>query len=129
VDGDGRPMSRDAVKSVWQVPKLYLRELGLTDNGLYFFRAVGDRMTRPDGGGINSGDILMADTKDRHPSPPGIFALHDGVGVVVNRLEFVANSEPPRICIKPANPAHAIYELPAEEVRVIGRCVWYGRQL
>jgi hypothetical protein len=129
VDGSGQTMSRDAVKSVWKVPKVFLHELGLSEQGLYLFRAVGDSMTRPDGGGINSGDILLADTKDRHPSPPGIFALDDGFGVVVKRLEFIAYSDPPRISIKSDNPAHASYELPAEEVRVIGRCVWYGRRL
>ena len=129
VDGTGHTMSRDAVKSVWNVPKLYLHELGLSEQGLYLFRAVGDSMTRTDGSGINSGDILLADTKDRHPSPPGIFALDDGFGVVVKRLEFIAYSDPPRMSIRSDNPAHASYELPAEEVRVIGRCVWYGRRL
>ena len=129
VDEAGRTISRDAVKSVWTLPKQYLHELGLPEHGLYLFRAVGDSMTRPDGGGINSGDVLLADTKDRHPSPPGIFALDDGFGVVVKRLEFIAYSDPPRISIRSDNPAHASYELPAEEVRVIGRCVWYGRRL
>ncbi|MGZ6195475.1 MAG: S24 family peptidase [Candidatus Binataceae bacterium] len=129
VDAAGQSVSRDAVKNIWSVPKQYLHELGLPEQGLYLFRAVGDSMTRPDGGGINSGDILLADTKDKHPSPPGIFALDDGFGVVVKRLEFIAYSDPPRISIRSDNPAHASYELPAEEVRVIGRCVWYGRRL
>lgn len=125
----GQVVSEDVVKGEWQVPAYYLHELGLTKNGLYLFRAIGDSMTRPDGGGIHSGDVLLADTKDKHPSPPGIFALDDGFGVVVKRLEFLAYSNPPRISVRSDNPAHASYELQAEEVRVIGRCVWYGRAL
>lgn len=125
----GQVVSEDALKGVWQVPAYYLREMGLTERGLYLFRAVGDSMTRPDGGGIHSGDILLADTKDKHPSPPGVFALDDGFGVVVKRLEFIAYSDPAKISIRSDNPAHKSYELPADEVRVIGRCVWYGRQL
>lgn len=127
--GSGQVVSEDRVKGVWQLPAYYLSEMGLSGAGLYLFRAIGDSMTRMDGGGIHSGDVLLADTKDRHPSPPGIFALHDGFGVVVKRLEFLAYSDPPRLSVRSDNPAHANVELMAEEVRVIGRCVWYGRGL
>jgi len=121
--------SRDIVKAEWSFPRSYLSEINVKNQGLYLFRAVGDSMTRPDGSGIQSGDLLLADTEDTHPSPPGIFAIWDGFGTVVKRLEFVMNSAPARLKIKSDNPAHESYERTEDEVKIIGRCVWYGRRL
>jgi phage repressor protein C with HTH and peptisase S24 domain len=124
MDGDGQRMSKDLVKATWELPTYYLNELGLSSKGLRLFRAIGDSMTRPDCGGIHSGDVLMANTRDLNPSPPGIFALDDGFGLIVKRLEFIAYSDPPRISIRSDNTPHSSYDLPAEQVRIVGRCVW-----
>lgn len=127
VTTEGRTMSRDVVKASWAIPRNYLSERGLSKDGIYLFRAVGDSMTKPDGSGIHSGDLLLADVNDKHPVPPGIFALDNGFGVVVKRLEFVSYSDPPMLNVISDNPDHPLEKLAAEQVRVIGRCVWYGR--
>lgn len=128
-DDGGYTVSKDALHAVWGVPDGYLGELGVSRNGIFFFRVLGDSMQRPDGSGIHSGDIVLADTLDCRPSPPGIFALWDGLGTVVKRVEYIMNSEPARVKIRSDNPNHESYERTLEEVKIIGRCVWYGRRL
>jgi phage repressor protein C with HTH and peptisase S24 domain/DNA-binding Xre family transcriptional regulator len=128
-DGGGYTVSKDAVTATWGVPDSYLGELGVKRNGIFLFRVLGDSMQRPDGSGIHSGDIILADTFDKKPSPPGIFALWDGLGTVVKRIEYIMNSDPARVKIRSDNPNHESYERTLEEVNIIGRCVWYGRRL
>lgn len=122
-------ISKDVARATWGVPDEYLRELGVRADGTFLFRVVGDSMTKPDGSGLHSGDLVMANTKDNRPSPPGIFAIFDGMGTVVKRLEFVMNSDPPAVNVISDNPIHAPMKFAADEVAIIGRCVWYGRPL
>ena len=127
--GGGYTVSKDAVIATWGVPDIYLRELGTRRDGVFLFRVQGDSMEKPDGSGIHSGDIVLADTNDKRPSPPGIFAVWDGLGTIVKRIEYIMNSEPARVKIRSDNPNHDSYERTLEEVNIIGRCVWYGRRL
>ena len=65
----------------------------------------------------------------RNPVPPGIFVLNDGMGLVAKRLEHVPMSEPPRVRIISYNHQYAPYECTAEEVNIVGRVRWFGREL
>lgn len=78
---------------------------------------------------LESGDRAMIDTGDRVPAPDGLFALHNGIGVVVKRLEFIPNSDPPGFKIMSDNPKHSTYERTIEEINVIGRVVWFARKI
>ena len=60
---------------------------------------------------------------------PGIFVLHDGMGLVAKRLEHVPMSDPPRLRILSDNARYTPYECLAEEVKVIGHIRWFARQL
>jgi hypothetical protein len=42
---------------------------------------------------------VLVDLGRRSPTPPGIFVLHDGMGLVAKRLEYIPNSDPPRVRI------------------------------
>ena len=42
------------------------------------------------------GDIVLVDLGRRTPTPPGVFVLYDGMGLVAKRLEHIPNSDPPR---------------------------------
>jgi transcriptional regulator with XRE-family HTH domain len=125
----GYTVSKDAVKQTWGVPESYLREMGISPAGAFMFRVQGDSMTKPDGTGIHSGDLVIADTHDRRPSPPGIFALWDGFGCIVKRLEFIMGSEPPRLMIASDNPNHRTFERNLDEVNIVGRLSWVARRL
>lgn len=75
------------------------------------------------------GDVVLVDMNQRSPVPPGVFVLHDGIGLVAKRLEYVPMSEPPRVRIISDNRQYSPYECTAEEVNIIGRVRWYGREM
>jgi len=39
-------------------------------------------------------DTVMLDCSQTHPSPPGIFILDDGVGLVAKRIEIIPSTTP-----------------------------------
>jgi phage repressor protein C with HTH and peptisase S24 domain len=63
------------------------------------------------------------------PTPPGIFVLFDGLGLVAKRLEHVASAEPPLVRIISDNPLYAPYERSAEEITIVGRIRWFAREM
>ena len=65
---------------------------------------------------LHDGDIVLVDLGRRAPTPPGIFVLHDGMGLVAKRLEHIPNSDPPRERIISDNPLYKPYEGSGEEV-------------
>jgi phage repressor protein C with HTH and peptisase S24 domain len=77
---------------------------------------------------LQDGDIILIDTQRRQPSPPGIFVLDDGVGIVAKRLEM-AGSTPPVLRILSDNPQYSPYERELREARIIGRVVWFAREI
>jgi phage repressor protein C with HTH and peptisase S24 domain len=78
---------------------------------------------------LHHGDIVLVDLARRAPTPPGIFVLHDGMGLVAKRLDHIPNTAPPRVRILSDNPLYAPYEGTAEEVNIIGRIRWYAREI
>ena len=77
---------------------------------------------------LRNGGIVLVDLARRAPTPPGIFVLHDGIGLVAKRLDHIPNSEPPRVRILPDNPLYAPYDGTPEEVNIIGRIRWFARE-
>jgi len=75
------------------------------------------------------GDVTLIDLTRISPTPPGIFVLFDGFGLVAKRLEHIPNSDPPTVRIVSDNPRYSAYERTAEEIRVIGRIRWFAREI
>jgi phage repressor protein C with HTH and peptisase S24 domain len=75
------------------------------------------------------GDTVLVDMNQRHPAPPGIFVLPDGMGLVAKRLEHVPLSNPPRVRIISDNSRYSPHECTADEINIVGRVRWYGREL
>ncbi len=73
--------------------------------------------------------VLFVDLARCMPTPPGIFVLFDGMGLVAKRLEHIPNSEPPQVRIISDNTFYSPYERTAEEIRIIGRIRWFGREI
>ena len=78
---------------------------------------------------LHHGDIVLVALARRAPTPPGIFVLHDGMGLVAKRLDHIPNSDPPRVRIISDNPLYSPYEGTAEEVNIIGRIRWFAREI
>lgn len=70
-----------------------------------------------------AGQRVMVDIEDRVPSPPGIFVVWDGLGLVIKRVEVIAGSDPLRVRIMSANPAYVAYERTIDEAHINGRVI------
>ena len=75
------------------------------------------------------GDIVMIDTSQRTASPPGIFILHDGLGLVIKQIEPIPNTAPVTLRIFSENTAYGANDRSIEEVHIIGRVVWFARTI
>ena len=76
---------------------------------------------------FNPLDRVMVDLSDQTPSPPGVFVIWDGLGLVVKRVEHLAHSDPPRVRITSDNPKYQPYERILGEAYIQGRVLgkWY----
>lgn len=120
IDSDHTP-----VVAEWQLPADFLHsQVAASPDAIKIIRIIGDSM-EPE---FPSGSRVLVNVADRRPSPPGIFAIWDGMGLVVKRVEFIAHSDPPTVRIKSANPEYTPYERLVEEAhiqgRVVGRWKW-----
>lgn len=122
----GNHIATDDVRGEWGIPLDYVRyELRVAPKRTRIVEVIGDSMSPT----LESGDRVMVNLADVAPSPGGVFVLWDGLGVVVKRLEYIPGSDPIAVKIISDNPAHTTYERTIEEIRIIGRAVWYGRRM
>ncbi|CAK0777325.1 Peptidase S24-like [uncultured Gammaproteobacteria bacterium] len=114
------------VIAYWDFPESYvLHDFRARPENLRVVTVDGDSM-EPE---LMSGDRVIIDVSRRGPSPPGIFVIWDGFGVVVKRVEYLLNSDLPKISISSANKRYSSYERSVDEVNIIGRVIWYARQV
>lgn len=73
-------------------------------------------------------DLVLLDITKVLPSPPGIFAVFDGVGLVLKRIEYIVYGNEPRLSIRSDNARYMPYECNTDEIQVIGRIVWFSRK-
>lgn len=118
--------SEEIVVSEWHLPKRLVQgQTTASANKLKIITVYGDSM-EPD---FCPGDRVLVDTEDRAPSPPGVFVVWDGFGLVIKRLEMVPYSKPPTVrLVSMKQDQYEPREIPADEVvingRVIGRWQW-----
>jgi phage repressor protein C with HTH and peptisase S24 domain len=85
---------------------------------------VGDSMTPT----INDGDAGLVHMAGVNPvfQPGAIYALWDGHGLLVKRLESMVGDRPRLRVISDNRQIYSPYEVDAESVRIIGRLIWRG---
>ena len=109
----------------WSLPEDYVRgELRADPSKICFLQVGGEAMSPT----LSAGDRVMFDTSDNVPSPSGLFAVWNGVGLDVRRIELIPNSSPPLVRIKSDNPGHDDYERPLKDVTIVGRIIWTARR-
>ena len=74
-------------------------------------------------------DTVMLGCSLTHPSPPGIFILDDGVGLVAKRIEIIPSTTPQMLRISSENSAYSNYLRRIDEVHIIRRVVWFAHRL
>ncbi len=124
--GGGSLIEQERRGDTWYFPVAWLQhQLHAEAENLRIISIDGDSMEPI----LEAGDKILVDTSRKSPSPPGIFVLFDGMGLVAKQLEPVPNTEPARVLIRSANPRYQDYERTVDEVSVIGRVVWFSRRL
>ena len=120
-DGD---RAAERVVATWQVPRDMMRgHTTAGEDALRIITVLGDSM-EPD---LPPGARVMVDTMDRVPTPPGIFVLYDGLGLVVKRVEHIPFSDPSTVRIASDNPRYTPYERTLDEAHIQGRVIGHWR--
>lgn len=110
----------------WQLPSDWVR--GYTAAApaeLCVITVTGDAMEPT----LQPGQRVLVDIGDRKPSPAGIFAVWDGVGLVIKRVQMLPHSGPPRVWLTSDNATYQPYECALEEVAIRGRIIGQWRWL
>lgn len=117
--GQASVAESDNVLSEWSLPKqLIANQVGSTST-MRIIQVMGDSMV-PE---FNPGDRVMVNTADRMPSPPGVFVLWDGFGLIIKRCEMVPKSSPAKVILSSANSNYSTYEMELSELDIQGRVV------
>lgn len=110
----------DATRGIYGFPAGSFQETyGADAENVRIVEVIGDSMVPA----LASGEKVMVNIDDRRPSPPGVFVVWDGMGMVIKRIEYVPDTEPPRVRISSDNPRYAPYERGLEEAHILGRIV------
>lgn len=124
--GGGAVVSSEIAREPWSFPEYFVRsELGAGRKDLHIITISGDSMISdpPKPRDLQPGDKVVVNVASNSPSPPGIFIVDDGLGLVAKRVELVPRSDPPRIRLMSNNAAYSAYEVELADARIIGRVV------
>jgi len=120
LEGDDKPGRNFHFRRSWIKSRL-----NAAPSMLRVVQVEGDSM-RPT---LEDGDTVLVDMNQKSPMPPGIFVLHDGMGLVAKRLEHIPNSDPSAFRVISDNGLYSPYERTADEINIIGRIRWFGREM
>jgi transcriptional regulator with XRE-family HTH domain len=124
--GDGLTGDNEKVVAEWRVPSEVVRFYSTAPAAeLRIITVLGDSMEPT----LQPGQRVVVDTGDKTPSPPGIFVVWDGLGLVVKRVQVLAHSEPTRVRITSDNPKYEPYERTLAEAYIQGRVIGQWRWL
>ena len=108
------------------MPVDMLRKITPTPSaGLRLITISGDSMAPV----LEHGDVVMVDCTQTQPSPPGIFIVDDGIGLVAKRLDLVPATQPQMLRLTSENGVYTNYQRRIDEVHIMGRVVWFARTL
>ena len=123
--GFGAVATEEAAVAEWGLPRSWMPRLQGKQDECVVVEVIGDSMA-PE---FAPGDKVLVDTANRRPTPPGYFALWDGLGTVIKQVEHIPHSDPPTLRIKSRNPEYETYEREASEVQIAGRVIGLMRRL
>jgi transcriptional regulator with XRE-family HTH domain len=124
--GGGLTAEAGRVLDTWQIPTAMIRGYSTAPaTDLRIITVMGDSMEPA----LQPGQRVLVDTGDKTPSPPGIFVVWDGLGLVVKRVQMLPHSEPPRVKISSDNPKYDPYERTVDEAYIQGRVIGQWRWL
>ena len=123
---DGSAGNEAGSDDSFAMPVEMLRKITPTASaGLRLITISGDSMVPV----LEHGDVVMVDCTQTQPSPPGIFIVDDGIGLVAKRLDLVPATQPQMLRLTSENGVYTNYQRRIDEVHIVGRVVWFARTL
>jgi phage repressor protein C with HTH and peptisase S24 domain len=126
--GSGSSIENEEEIGVWKFDRRFLtEELHVGTTNLSVSRVAGDSMDPT----LHDGDYILVDhmPPETGPKKDGIYVLYDGDGTVVKRIQRVPCTDPLEVVIISDNRHYKEYTRVAEDVRIVGRVVWYSRKM
>jgi len=122
--GGGYYVDEPELSVPWVLPKSFITgSLGLNPETLSVVEVVGISMTPT----LLPRDRVLIDHSDTNPSPPGVFAIWDGSGLLIKNVSRTSPKFPEMIVITSDNPSYPPINTTLEEITIIGRVKWFGR--
>lgn len=119
----GRVPAGQPLLALQQAEELVVLPPSLVGGGeAFLLRVTGDSML---GAGIRDGDLVLVRRQDWAEDGDIVVALTDGEEATVKRFRRRGD----RVALLPENPAYPPIELPAAQVRVLGKVVGLFRRL
>jgi phage repressor protein C with HTH and peptisase S24 domain len=115
LNGDGLT----PVLAEWQLPADLIGAHVTPGSRLAVVRVEGDSM-EPE---YEAGGRVLVDLSRRQPSPPGVYVVWDGFGLVLKRLQVVAGSNPAKVRLSSINAAYDAYDVALAELHIAGRVI------
>lgn len=110
----------DAMTGQYSFPAAGFRQaFGANASEVIIAEVLGDSMLPT----LYPGQKVMVHLGDKSPTPPGIFYVWDGMGLVIKRVELIPGSSPPTVRIKSDNPRYDTYERTVDEAHINGRVI------
>lgn len=124
--GGGSPFDEGRIIEEWPFPGPFIRNvLAVSPTRLIIVRVVGDSMEPT----FRPNDRVMVDLEDTNIAQPGVFAVNVDDTAVIKRLELVPASRPKKILLVSDNETHGRHTVDASRVNVLGRVIWFSRQI
>jgi hypothetical protein len=124
--GGGLTDDKTRTVAAWQIPNEIVRGYTTAPAAeLRIITVLGDSMEPT----LLPGQRVLVDTADRRPSPPGVFVVWDGLGLVVKRVQVLPHTDPPRVKITSDNQNYEPYERTLDEAYIQGRVIGQWRWL
>jgi len=124
--GGGLADGGSSTVAEWQLPSEIVRSYTTAPAAeLRIITVLGDSMEPT----LMPAQRVLVDTGDRRPSPPGIFVVWDGLGLVVKRVQLLQQTDPPRVKITSDNQNYEPYERTLDEAYIQGRVIGQWRWL
>ena len=124
--GGGAVVDFESDSHLWMFPEAWVRaEMATKPSALRIITIEGDSMVSDPAKAddLDPGDKVVVNVDDQRPTPPGVFIVYDGLGLVAKKVFFLPDSDPPTIRIVSNNKLYKPYQRTLEEANVVGRVV------
>lgn len=124
--GGGQIVDQEEIRRTWGLPQSFLYSLSLKAESLEFVEIVGNSMYPL----LWPGDLVLIDRRSRNPDHRAVYALWDGDATVCKWVERDRAAKAPTYLLTSENAAeNPPYRRRADDAKIVGRVVWFGRRL